>query len=146
MPYVGGSTRLKLTQGSLQKAQLALPPLPEQRRIVSKIDSLSAKSKRAGDNLDHIPRLVEKYKQAILAASYESKVVRATSAAYQTQPISSMISTLDQGWSPRCEREAARACQSIPGRAYAARPKRWTRERAFGAHSRGAADGFDAIP
>jgi hypothetical protein len=31
----------------------------EQRRIVAKIDSLSAKSKRARDQLDHIPRLVD---------------------------------------------------------------------------------------
>jgi type I restriction enzyme, S subunit len=50
-------------------AELAVPiaPFSEQRRIVAKIDSLSAKSKRARDQLDHIPRLVEKYKQAILA-------------------------------------------------------------------------------
>lgn len=34
---------------------LALPPLPEQRRIVAKIDSLSAKPARARDHLDHIP-------------------------------------------------------------------------------------------
>lgn len=46
-----------------------VPPIREQRRIVEKIDSLSAKSKRARDHLDHIPRLVEKYKQAILAAA-----------------------------------------------------------------------------
>jgi type I restriction enzyme, S subunit len=39
--------------------------------IVAKIDSLSAKSKRARDQLDHIPRLVEKYKQAILAAAFD---------------------------------------------------------------------------
>ena len=44
--------------------------LTEQRRIVAKIDSLSEKSKRARDRLDHVPRLVEKYKQAILAAAF----------------------------------------------------------------------------
>jgi type I restriction enzyme S subunit len=76
MPYVGGTTRLKLTQGGLQQAQIALPPLPEQRRIVTKLDSLSAKSRRARDNLDHIPRLVEKYKQAILAAAFRGDLTQ----------------------------------------------------------------------
>ena len=74
MPYVGGTTRLKLTQGGLQQAKIALPPLPEQRRIVAKIDSLSEKSRRARDNLDHLPRLVEKYKQAILAAAFSGEL------------------------------------------------------------------------
>jgi hypothetical protein len=41
----------------LKKTIIPLPPVPEQRRIVSKIDSLSGKSKRAREQLDHIPRL-----------------------------------------------------------------------------------------
>ena len=52
---------------------IRVPPLPEQGRIVEKIDSLSAKSKRAGENLDHIPQLVEKYKQAILASAFNNE-------------------------------------------------------------------------
>jgi type I restriction enzyme, S subunit len=54
----------------LKATAFPLAPLPEQRRLVAKIDSLSAKSKPARDQLDHVPRLVEKYKQAILAAAY----------------------------------------------------------------------------
>src|SRR5713226_2871514 len=49
---------------------IRLPPLAEQGRIVAKIDSLFASSKRAREHLDHIPRLAEKYKQAILAAAF----------------------------------------------------------------------------
>ena len=45
-------------------AEVPLAPLPEQRRIVAKIDSLTGKSRRARDHLDNIPRLVEQYKQA----------------------------------------------------------------------------------
>lgn len=54
----------------LKVASIPLSPAAEQRRIVAKIDSLSGKSKRVRDNLNHIPRLAEKYKQAILAAVY----------------------------------------------------------------------------
>jgi len=51
-------------------ATIPVPPLAEQRRIMAKIDSLTGKSRRARDHLNHIPRLVEKYKQAILAAAF----------------------------------------------------------------------------
>lgn len=66
----GGVGLRHVTKGKFEETAIGLPPLPEQRRIVAKIDSLSAKSKRARDHLDHIPCLVEKYKQAILAAAY----------------------------------------------------------------------------
>jgi type I restriction enzyme S subunit len=46
-----------------------VPPLPEQRRIDAKIDSLSEKSKRARDRLDHVPRLVERCKDALVQAA-----------------------------------------------------------------------------
>jgi type I restriction enzyme S subunit len=60
----------------LKKTKAPLPPLPEQRRIVAKIDSLTAKSRRACDHLGHIPRLVDKYKQAILAAAFRGVLTR----------------------------------------------------------------------
>jgi type I restriction enzyme S subunit len=65
-----GSTHTTIYFPEVKAFHLALPPLPEQRRIVAKIDSLTGKSKRAREHLDHIPRLVEKYKQAVLAAAF----------------------------------------------------------------------------
>jgi type I restriction enzyme S subunit len=59
-----------------RKVILPLPPVLEQRRIVARIDSLTGKSKRARDYLDHIPRLVEKYKQAVLAAAFRGDLTR----------------------------------------------------------------------
>jgi len=65
-----GTTIKHLPLAVFRDLPIPLAPHPEQRRIVAKIDSLSAKSRRARDHLDHIPRLVEKYKQAILAAAF----------------------------------------------------------------------------
>jgi type I restriction enzyme S subunit len=65
-----------INKGRFSKAPINLAPLPEQRRIVSKIDSLTHKSKRARDHLDHIPRLVEKYKQAVLSAAFRGDLTR----------------------------------------------------------------------
>lgn len=63
-----------VTKGKFEETDIALPPLQQQRRIVVKIESLSAKSRRACDHLDHIPRLVEKYKQAILATAFRGEL------------------------------------------------------------------------
>ncbi|RWP94189.1 restriction endonuclease subunit S [Mesorhizobium sp.] len=71
-----GVTRQALTKAMIEEIKLPLPPLPEQRRIVAKIDSLTGKSRRARDHLDHIPRLVEKYKQAVLAAAFRGDLTR----------------------------------------------------------------------
>jgi type I restriction enzyme, S subunit len=69
-----GQRRVPATH--LKESRVPLPPLPEQRRIVAKIDSLIGKSRRARDHLDHIPRLVEKYKQAVLAAAFRGDLTR----------------------------------------------------------------------
>ena len=79
---VHGATRPRISLSQLKATEFGLPPLPEQRRIVAKIDSLSAKSKRARDHLDHIPRLVEKYKQAILAAAFRGELTREWRSAH----------------------------------------------------------------
>ncbi|AEH63585.1 restriction endonuclease subunit S [Zymomonas mobilis] len=68
----GGSAQPFVKVRATFERTINLPPLPEQRRIVAKIDSLTGKSRRARDHLDHIPRLVEKYKQAILSAAFRA--------------------------------------------------------------------------
>jgi type I restriction enzyme S subunit len=66
-----GSTHTTIYFPEVKAFHIDLPPKAEQRRIVSKIDSLSAKLKRARDRLDHVPRLVERYRQAVLAAAFQ---------------------------------------------------------------------------
>lgn len=54
----------------IKDALIPLPPVPEQRRIIAKLDNLFRHSKSAREELARIPRLVERYKQAILAAAF----------------------------------------------------------------------------
>jgi type I restriction enzyme S subunit len=62
-PFAVATTVPSVRRGDVTGIPINLPPLPEQQRIVAKIDRLSANSKRAREQLDHIPRLVEKYKR-----------------------------------------------------------------------------------
>lgn len=61
------------------------PPL-EQRRIVAKLDSLTARSSRARRELDRVPLLIERYKQAVLAKAPLSTPVPNTSCQSSIKP------------------------------------------------------------
>lgn len=70
---VGGSL-MRANPKAVSEFEVPLAPIGEQRRIVSKIGSLFGKSKRARDHLDHVPRLVEKYKEAVLSAAFRGRL------------------------------------------------------------------------
>ncbi len=50
--------------------QIALPPRPEQHRIVAKIDDLLARSRRTREALRAIVPQLERYRQSVLAAAF----------------------------------------------------------------------------
>jgi type I restriction enzyme S subunit len=76
LQYVSGTTRLKLTQQGMQRVNIPLPPLSEQHRIVAKLDSLFQRTRRAREELSHIPRLIENYKKAILDAAFRGDLTK----------------------------------------------------------------------
>jgi type I restriction enzyme S subunit len=81
----------------LSQLQLPVAPLAEQRRIVTKINSLSAKFKRARDQLDHVPRLVEKYKQTILAAAFHGALTK-SGRAHRSESFPSGLWPIPSEW------------------------------------------------
>jgi type I restriction enzyme S subunit len=53
----------------LTELSVPLSPLNEQHRIVAKLDTLFTRSRRAREELERIPKLIQRYKQAMLAAA-----------------------------------------------------------------------------
>ncbi len=54
----------------LAKGALPLPPLKEQHRIVTKIETLTTHSRKAREALDAIPALLDQFRQSVLAAAF----------------------------------------------------------------------------
>jgi type I restriction enzyme S subunit len=65
-----GGTRDGINTAQLLKMPIAVPPAAEQRRIVSKLESLLTRSRRAKEALDAIPALLERFRQSVLAAAF----------------------------------------------------------------------------
>jgi len=76
MPFVGGTTRLKLNQAAMRKIPLLLPPLNEQIRIVARIEELQARNCRAREALETVPDLLDQLRQSILAAAFRGDLTK----------------------------------------------------------------------
>lgn len=65
-----GTTFREISGTKAQQISIPLPPTAEQQRIVAKIDALFARSSRAREALAAIPALIDRYRQAVLAAAF----------------------------------------------------------------------------
>ncbi len=59
-----------MTKSGMESWSVPLPPLNEQRRIVEKIEALTARSRKARAALDEIPALLDQFRQSVLAAAF----------------------------------------------------------------------------
>ena len=96
-----GTTFKELSAARMANMPIPVAPEPEQRRIVEKLDRVLATSRTAREELDRIPKLVERYKQAVLEKVFSG----ATSASIgKPEPLSKMIDSTFYG--PRVSNEA----------------------------------------
>ena len=64
------TAQANIFQNKIKLLEFPLPPLNEQRRIVARIEELTARSKTAKEALQAIPPLLEKFRQSVLAAAF----------------------------------------------------------------------------
>lgn len=84
-----GTGQSNFNGSKLAQLSLPVPPLAEQRRIVAKLDALTARTARARADLDRIPALAARYKQAVLAKAFSGELTADWRAAQPAlEPIS----------------------------------------------------------
>ncbi|MGR3604012.1 restriction endonuclease subunit S [Sulfitobacter sp.] len=71
-----GGAQPNISQTVIKASAIDLPPLTEQRRIVTKLDRLSARSAAARDHLARTTKLATRAKQAILSAAVSGELTR----------------------------------------------------------------------
>lgn len=65
-----GVGRVRINLSILRSLALPLPPLAEQRRIVAKLDALTARLARARAELDRVPVLAEHLRRSVLSRAF----------------------------------------------------------------------------
>ena len=74
---VGGSL-MRARPKAVAQIAVKIPQPDEQRQVVMKLDNLFARSRAAREELRRVPRLVERYKQAILNAAFSGRSMNKT--------------------------------------------------------------------
>ena len=69
-----GTTQKFVSLGYLRGFQFPLPPLPEQQRIVAKLDTLFGHLDALKTRLDHIPQLLKDFRQKVLTQAVTGKL------------------------------------------------------------------------
>jgi type I restriction enzyme S subunit len=70
--HLHGSTMRHINRGPFLAHQIGLPPLPEQRRIVARIEALFARTRRTRADLERIAPLTERYRYRRVDAELEA--------------------------------------------------------------------------
>jgi type I restriction enzyme, S subunit len=101
-----GLQNLNLQQVSA--IQIPVPPLPEQRQIIGKLNSLLNRSQSAREELGRIPRLVERHKQALLSAAFQGELTHEDATKWQSVSLGEVITKIESGKNVRCEERPPR--------------------------------------
>ena len=72
--HVTGSTRLKLTQGAMNKLPILVPPLAEQKRIADKLDTVLTRVDAVNTRLARVAPLLKRFRQSVLAAATSGRL------------------------------------------------------------------------
>ncbi|MDP1927582.1 MAG: restriction endonuclease subunit S [Thiobacillus sp.] len=69
-----GGAQQNISQGILKAYEVPLAPSNEQKRIVDKLDGVLLRVDACRDHLDHIPAILKRFRQSVLAAATSGKL------------------------------------------------------------------------
>ncbi|MBZ0247254.1 MAG: restriction endonuclease subunit S [Cyclobacteriaceae bacterium] len=69
-----GGTQANISQTVLKEVKIPIAPLPEQKRIVAKLDALMEKIESSRERLEKIPIILKRFRQSILSAAVSGKL------------------------------------------------------------------------
>jgi len=89
--------------------EVLLPTTKEQHRIVEAIESYLARLDDAVATLERVQRNLKRYRASVLKAAVEGRLVPTEAPeVFEEQnwvQLDSVLDSLDQGWSPKCEKQ-----------------------------------------
>ncbi|WOX53882.1 restriction endonuclease subunit S [Aeromonas sp. CD] len=108
---LGTGTTFKEISGATAKTlPFVIPPFAEQKEISDRLDKLLAQVEATQARLARIPEIIKRFRQSVLSAAVSGKLTeewRSKNTVNQPrkEKLASVVSFLDQGWSPKCINE-----------------------------------------
>ena len=98
-----------LNKSKFEQLTFPLAPLPEQKRIVAKIEELFTQLDAGAAALKRVRAGLKRYKASVLKAAVEGRLTFETQnivdlKAWEYKQLSKVVVSLGQGWSPQCEK------------------------------------------
>jgi type I restriction enzyme S subunit len=110
-----GLGRLRINLRDLRAVPVPVAPVAEQHRIVAKLDSLFEHTRRARDELSHVPRLIENYRKTILEAAFCGVLTKSwrqknglSKETWLSLPFGTLVYGIKAGKNLRCEERPPR--------------------------------------
>lgn len=105
-----GLTRQALTKGMIEEIEIPIPPAAEQRRIVAKLDALTARLARARAELNRVPVLAERLRDAARERALFGELTAnsrgGAAAAWPHKPLSEIARVVTGATPPTAEKHA----------------------------------------
>ena len=86
-----GSTQIALTDTGARQLYIPLPPLREQRRIVTKLEKLLEKVESSRTRLEKIPVFLKRFRQSVLAAAYSGSLTADWRKRHEVEPAVTLL-------------------------------------------------------
>ncbi len=95
-----GSVVKGISSRNFKPFPIIIPPLPEQHRIVAKIEELFTKLDAGINELHKAQSQLKRYRQSVLKAAFEGKLTETWRAEHQgkIEPTTSIVGDLPDGW------------------------------------------------
>jgi type I restriction enzyme, S subunit len=95
----GGVGLRHVTKGKFEETEIGVPPLAEQRRIVAKLDTLTARLRRARTELDRVAAMAKAMRTAAVEAKFSYGAT--TAGGWNEESLGSILTEgPSNGWSP----------------------------------------------
>ena len=95
-----------------RQAPFVLAPKNEQKRIADKLDTLLARVDAVNTRLARVAPILKRFRQSVLAAATSGRLTedwreQCEAESRRTFALSDLAVSIDQGWSPKCNADAA---------------------------------------
>jgi type I restriction enzyme S subunit len=114
--------QMRVPKAFMLAASFPLPPLPEQHRIVTKLETLLAQVDRSKDHLTKVPPLIKRFRQSVLAAACSGRLTEDWRREHpDVEPASELLNRIGEERVRRYDEECRKA--EVEGRRKPKKPK-----------------------